>query len=67
MTEKKWNESNQNPNLPPEMKKMVSNLQALQQFLEKKINEDKAAIDRLNMELEKVKAQAQAQKEQENG
>ena len=65
MTEKKWNESNQDPNLPPEMKKMVSNLQALQQFLEKKINEDKAAIDRLNMELEKVKAQAQ--KEQENG
>ena len=67
MTEKKWNQPNNNPNLPPDMKKVVSNLQALQSFLENKILEDQVSIDRLEMELKKVQAQAQAQKEQENG
>lgn len=63
MTDDQWKKPNTNPNLPPDLKKMVSNLQALQQFLENKILEDQASIDRLEMELEKVKAQNQAQKE----
>ena len=67
MTDQKWNQTKKNPELPPDLKKMVSNLQALQQFLENKILEDQASIDRLEMELEKVKAQNQAQKEKEDG
>lgn len=68
MTDGQWKKSNNNPELPPDMKKVVSHLKAIQIFLEKKLKEDQLSIDRLNMELEKVKAQAeQAQKENEDG
>ena len=67
MAEQKWNQTKKKPELPPDMKKFVSNLQELQKFLENKMLEDQASIDRLEMELEKVKAQNQAQKEKEDG
>jgi len=67
MSKEQWNQTNKQPDLTPEMKKTVSNLQALQSFLENKMREDQVSIDRLEMELKKVQAQAQAQKEQEEG
>lgn len=60
MSKNEWKKASEQPQLPKDLTEMVSNLQQVQDLLEKALKRDEANLKTLELELVKIEAQKKA-------